>query len=82
MLEKIKDIIINESFLNYAEWVDLNLLQGTIERMRDDNYKKELIDLNDKYPLKGIKWLGDSTYKPPTKKSPLTLMRSTYPPEK
>jgi len=42
---------VNEGMFGGAEWVDLELLQGTIERMRSDEYKKALADLNSEYPM-------------------------------
>lgn len=43
--------VITEGMWGGAEWVDLDLLQNTIERMRSDEYKKALAELNSKYPI-------------------------------
>jgi hypothetical protein len=47
--------ILKEGMWGGAEWVDLELLQNTIERMRSDEYKKALAELNSKFPITGIK---------------------------
>lgn len=53
-MEKVKNFeeyLVKEGMFGGAEWVDLNLLQETIERMRSDEYKKALADLNSQYPM-------------------------------
>ncbi len=52
-MEKVKnfDEYLNEGIWSHADWVDLSLLQNTIERMRNDEYKEELKKLNDRFPL-------------------------------
>jgi len=42
---------ITEGLFSHAEWVDLDLLQGTIERMRSDEYKDALAALNSNFPM-------------------------------
>jgi hypothetical protein len=52
-MEKVKnfDEYLNEGIWSHADWVDLDLLQNTIERMRNEEYKKELEELNAKFPI-------------------------------
>ena len=54
-MEKVKNfeeyLNVNEGMFSHADWIDLDLLQGTIERMRTDEYKKALIELNSKFPM-------------------------------
>lgn len=47
----------NEGLFHHAEWVDMDLLQEVIERMRSDEYKEELVILNEKFPIDTkVKW--------------------------
>jgi len=54
-MEKTKNfneyLNVNEGMFGGADWVDLNLLQETIERMRNDEYKIQLKELNSKFPM-------------------------------
>lgn len=48
---------VNEGLFHHADWVDMDLLQEVIERMRSDEYKQELISLNEKFPIDAkVKW--------------------------
>lgn len=42
---------VNEGMFSHADWVDLDLLQGTIERMRSEEYKTALEELNSRFPM-------------------------------
>jgi hypothetical protein len=54
-MEKVKNfeeyLNLNEGMFSHADWVDLNLLQGTIERMRSEEYKTALEELNSRFPM-------------------------------
>jgi hypothetical protein len=55
---------IMEGLFQHADWVDMDLLQGTIERMRSEEYKGALANLNQQYPLdSGIKFGFDTVEK-------------------
>jgi hypothetical protein len=42
---------VSEGMFAHADWIDLSLLQNTIERMRNDDYKIALEELNSKFPM-------------------------------
>jgi len=54
-MEKTKNfeeyLEVNEGMFSHADWVDMNLLQGTIERMRNEEYKIALEELNSRFPI-------------------------------
>ena len=54
-MEKVKNfeeyLNVNEGMFSHADWVDMDLLQGTIERMRNKEYKIALEELNSKFPM-------------------------------
>ena len=55
MEDKIKNFdqfyTTNEGMWGAADWVDLSLLQNTIERMRNPEYKTALEELNSQFPM-------------------------------
>lgn len=60
-MEKTKNfeeyLAVNEGLFHHAEWVDMDLLQEVIERMRSDEYKAALIELNSEFPIDAkVKW--------------------------
>jgi hypothetical protein len=54
-MEKVKNfeeyLNVNEGMFSHADWVDMDLLQGTIERMRNKEYKIALEELNSQFPM-------------------------------
>ena len=55
--EEYLNLNLSEGLFSHADWVDMDLLQGTIERMRSDEYKDALAALNSNFPIdKGIKY--------------------------